>query len=95
MISSGILHADLTRLQFGAAILIDPLWTVETLGVKCSRTFSRVLEEIASRMADNPEPFVQQHQRGKTVLVRVANTVEPNDNFMSYVIDFISTHPPQ
>ena len=81
-------------IQFGAAVLIDPLWSVETLGIKCSRTFGRVLDEIVVRMATNPQPFLKQRQRGQQVLVHVANAVEPNDSFMSYVMDFVTMHAP-
>ena len=76
-------------------MLIDPLWSVETLGIKCSRTFGHVLEEIAARMAKDPQLFLEQQRRGRNVLVRVANAVEPDEAFMAYVVDFVSTNAPK
>lgn len=90
--------------QFGAAVIIDPTWSVESLGMRCSRTFCHVLEELAQSIPQGFDPATDEHsarvtleylyEHGRHALRCIAQVLHPDPVFMRYVTEFLDDHPP-
>ena len=74
--------------EFGAAVIIDPVWSVESLGIRCSRNFCHVLEQLTDSIPKELDPTTDErsarvtlellHERGKYALLCIAKAIQPD-----------------
>lgn len=104
LVSFSVLTSLLKCWQFGAAVLIDPTWSVDTLGVRCSRTFGHVLEQLACSIPKDFDPATDTHsahmylerlyRRGEYALNCITKGVYPEPVFGTYLAEFLDSNPP-
>lgn len=84
--------------RFGAAVLLDPVWNVNTLAAHRSNLFSHVFRAVAERLAvvDGTAGFeflVESHEHASRVLFLVVATMGSKDD-AQYVASFLEDNPP-
>ncbi len=84
-------------IQFGASVLIDPVWSVDDLATRRSRSFMavmmQVIEEIEEEgtLADMLSPL---HKDSSRVLLDIIDSLLDRAGAMGHVRDFLRTTPP-
>ncbi|EKM55872.1 uncharacterized protein PHACADRAFT_121833 [Phanerochaete carnosa HHB-10118-sp] len=82
---------------FGCAVIVDPFWRLDSMGNRCSRSFTAVVERVYARMCDeseDPASTLKEHNKVAYTALKRIFTVVHSQQLAAKIGNFVKDHEP-